>query len=106
MAANGGSACCAYTYLQQLGSGPIHAAVPANAPPLSLPACVPRYLTSSIEEFSNKSGLGKAFVATIILPIAGNACEHLTVGVWGGGRQPAMPPHARVIQCNPGRHQI
>lgn len=41
-------------------------------------AVASEYLTSSIEEFSHKSGLGKAFVSTIILPIAGNACEHLT----------------------------
>ncbi|EFJ51605.1 hypothetical protein VOLCADRAFT_87798, partial [Volvox carteri f. nagariensis] len=35
-------------------------------------------LTSSLETFSKRSGLGKAFLGTIVLPIAGNACEHMT----------------------------
>ncbi|GIL68769.1 hypothetical protein Vafri_22017 [Volvox africanus] len=37
-----------------------------------------RYLTSSLTEFSQSSGLGEAFLGTIVLPIAGNACEHMT----------------------------
>ncbi len=38
----------------------------------------PRFLTGSIEEFSKQTGLGQAFVGMIVLPIAGNACEHIT----------------------------
>ncbi|EFJ45431.1 Ca2+/H+ antiporter, cation antiporter, membrane protein [Volvox carteri f. nagariensis] len=37
-----------------------------------------RYLTSSLTEFSKSSGLSEAFLGTIVLPIAGNACEHMT----------------------------
>ncbi len=37
-----------------------------------------RFLTGSIEEFSVHTGLSEAFVGMIILPIAGNACEHIT----------------------------
>ncbi|KXZ51252.1 hypothetical protein GPECTOR_13g739 [Gonium pectorale] len=36
------------------------------------------FLTSSLEEFSKSSGIGEAFLGTIVLPIAGNACEHMT----------------------------
>ena len=35
-------------------------------------------LTGSIEAFSAQTGLGQAFVGMIVLPIAGNACEHIT----------------------------
>ncbi|KAG2499474.1 hypothetical protein HYH03_002421 [Edaphochlamys debaryana] len=41
-------------------------------------AMASEFLTSSLEEFSKSSGLGEAFLGTIILPIAGNACEHMT----------------------------
>ncbi|KAG2499475.1 hypothetical protein HYH03_002422 [Edaphochlamys debaryana] len=41
-------------------------------------AVASEFLTSSLEEFSKSSGLGEAFLGTIILPIAGNACEHMT----------------------------
>jgi Ca2+/H+ antiporter len=37
-----------------------------------------RYLCSSIEEFSAHTGLSQAFLGMIVLPIAGNACEHIT----------------------------
>mmetsp|Transcript_14049 Transcript_14049/g.39734 ORF Transcript_14049/g.39734 Transcript_14049/m.39734 type:complete len:513 (-) Transcript_14049:105-1643(-) len=36
------------------------------------------YLSGSIEEVSKKSGLSLSFIGMIILPIAGNACEHIT----------------------------
>eukprot|EP00798_Chlamydomonas_sp_ICE-L_P000148 gene148-1671_t len=35
-------------------------------------------LTGSIEEVSLHTGLGEAFLGMIVLPIAGNACEHVT----------------------------
>lgn len=35
------------------------------------------FLTGAIEDFSTKTGLSQAFLGIIILPIAGNACEHL-----------------------------
>lgn len=37
-----------------------------------------RFLTGSIEEVSHQTGLGEAFLGMIVLPIAGNACEHIT----------------------------
>mmetsp|Transcript_7985 Transcript_7985/g.15527 ORF Transcript_7985/g.15527 Transcript_7985/m.15527 type:complete len:444 (-) Transcript_7985:716-2047(-) len=36
------------------------------------------FLTGSIEQVSSKTGLGEAFLGMIVLPIAGNACEHIT----------------------------
>ncbi|GIL84333.1 hypothetical protein Vretimale_15946 [Volvox reticuliferus] len=41
-------------------------------------AVASEYLTASLEQFSKRSGLGEAFLGTIVLPIAGNACEHMT----------------------------
>ncbi|GLI66656.1 hypothetical protein VaNZ11_010585 [Volvox africanus] len=41
-------------------------------------AAASEYLTSSLTDFSQSSGLGEAFLGTIVLPIAGNACEHMT----------------------------
>ena len=40
--------------------------------------CNCRFLTDAITEVSEKSGLSEAFLGLIILPIAGNACEHIT----------------------------
>ena len=37
-----------------------------------------RFLTGAIEEVSKKSGLNQSFLGLIVLPIAGNACEHIT----------------------------
>ncbi|KAK9819368.1 hypothetical protein WJX81_004642 [Elliptochloris bilobata] len=36
------------------------------------------FLTGALEEVSQQSGLGQAFLGLIVLPIAGNACEHIT----------------------------
>lgn len=36
------------------------------------------FLTGSIEAFSETTGIGQAFLGMIVLPIAGNACEHIT----------------------------
>ncbi|DBA98929.1 TPA: hypothetical protein ACH3X1_014674 [Trebouxia sp. C0004] len=36
------------------------------------------FLTDAISDVSTKSGLSQAFLGLIILPIAGNACEHIT----------------------------
>mmetsp|Transcript_9836 Transcript_9836/g.25120 ORF Transcript_9836/g.25120 Transcript_9836/m.25120 type:complete len:496 (-) Transcript_9836:82-1569(-) len=36
------------------------------------------FLSNSIEEVSKDSGLSLSFIGIIILPIAGNACEHIT----------------------------
>jgi hypothetical protein len=56
-------------------------------------------LTGSIEEVSHKWGVSQGFLGFIVLPIAGNACEHVTAvfvamknkmdlrrGPGGGGR--------------------
>ena len=40
--------------------------------------CPCRWLTDAITEVSEISGLSEAFLGLIILPIAGNACEHIT----------------------------
>ena len=40
--------------------------------------CWSRFLTDAISDVSEKSGLSQAFLGLIILPIAGNACEHIT----------------------------
>ena len=37
-----------------------------------------RLLTGAVEDVSKKSGLNERFLGLIILPIAGNACEHIT----------------------------
>lgn len=37
-----------------------------------------RFLTGALEAVSQQSGLGQAFLGLIVLPIAGNACEHIT----------------------------
>ncbi|KAL6758013.1 cation exchanger 1 [Haematococcus lacustris] len=36
------------------------------------------YLTASLEAVSHKTGLSQGFLGLIVLPIAGNACEHIT----------------------------
>ena len=38
------------------------------------------YLTGAIEAVSETSGINQAFLGLIVLPIAGNAAEHITVG--------------------------
>ena len=40
------------------------------------PTC--RFLTGALNDVAEKSGLSQAFLGLIILPIAGNACEHIT----------------------------
>ena len=37
-----------------------------------------RFLTGALEEVSKTSGLNQRFLGLIVLPIAGNACEHIT----------------------------
>ncbi|KAH8915855.1 calcium/proton exchanger [Atractiella rhizophila] len=39
------------------------------------------YLVDSIDEFANSHGIPKAFIGIILIPIVGNAAEHLT-SVW------------------------
>lgn len=39
---------------------------------------VHRFLTGSIEEVSKNYGISQSFLGLIVLPIAGNACEHIT----------------------------
>lgn len=43
-----------------------------------LVAFASEFLTGSIEEVSEGSGISKSFLGLIVLPIAGNACEHIT----------------------------
>ena len=44
----------------------------------ALVAVSSEFLTGSIEEVSHTWGLSQSFLGFIILPIAGNACEHIT----------------------------
>ena len=37
-----------------------------------------RFLTGALEDVAKQSGLGEEFLGLIVLPIAGNACEHIT----------------------------
>lgn len=41
-------------------------------------AIASEYLTDAIEAMSAGSSLPEAFIGIIILPVAGNACEHIT----------------------------
>ena len=41
-------------------------------------ACFARLLTGAVEDVSKQSGLNERFLGLIVLPIAGNACEHIT----------------------------
>ena len=41
-------------------------------------ACCARLLTGAVEDVSKQSGLNERFLGLIVLPIAGNACEHIT----------------------------
>lgn len=43
-----------------------------------LVAFASEFLTGSIQEVSSSTGLGEAFLGMIVLPVAGNACEHIT----------------------------
>lgn len=40
-----------------------------------------RFLTGALEETSKDTGVSAAFLSFIVLPIAGNACEHITAVV-------------------------
>lgn len=44
----------------------------------AVPSCPRRFLTGSIEEVSKGYGISQSFLGLIVLPIAGNACEHIT----------------------------
>ena len=40
--------------------------------------CSSRWLTDALQDVSRRSGISEAFIGLIILPIAGNAVEHIT----------------------------
>ena len=46
-------------------------------------AAAAEYLTGAIEAVSESSGINQAFLGLIVLPIAGNAAEHITVSQLG-----------------------
>ena len=41
-----------------------------------VPVC--RFLTGALEDVAKSSGISEEFLGLIVLPIAGNACEHIT----------------------------
>ena len=45
---------------------------------LSMVSLLCRFLTGALEDVAKQSGLGEEFLGLIVLPIAGNACEHIT----------------------------
>jgi Sodium/calcium exchanger protein len=51
---------------------------PRCAHPRTLSVLGCRFLTGSIEEVSKSYGISQSFLGLIVLPIAGNACEHIT----------------------------
>ena len=50
---------------------------PTPRPLSGVPLCA-EFLTGAIEEVSKTSGINEAFLGLIVLPIAGNAAEHIT----------------------------
>ena len=48
----------------------------AYCSPRAPPAC--RFLTGALEDVAKSSGISEEFLGLIVLPIAGNACEHIT----------------------------
>jgi len=46
----------------------------------AITACIAtasEFLTSTIEEVTSRTGVSSSFIALVLLPIAGNACEHI-----------------------------
>ncbi len=68
-------------------------------------AVASEYLTGAIEAVSKSSGLNQAFLGLIVLPIAGNACEHITGGPgryregWNSFQQPALSGVFWEVTC-------
>jgi Ca2+:H+ antiporter len=54
------------------------AALLALAAITAVVAACSELLTGSLESFSSSLGVSRAFLGIIVLPIAGNACEHMT----------------------------
>ena len=92
--------CCRlHAHPHPLSFSPTHLFVPA--PPLPSPACPflaapAEYLTGAIEAVSASSGINQAFLGLIVLPIAGNAAEHITVRRC---RLPRLTSPARRVRC-------
>lgn len=56
-----------------------------------------RFLTGSIEEVSKSYGISQSFLGLIVLPIAGNACEHITAVFVAAKDKMVRPGH--TAQC-------
>lgn len=57
-----------------------------------------RFLTGSIEEVSKSYGISQSFLGLIVLPIAGNACEHITA-VFVAAKDKMVCPGPTVVSC-------
>lgn len=57
---------------------PMHFAVPVLVISVLLVAVSSEYLVGSIEGFSESAGLSRAFISVILLPLIGNAVEHMS----------------------------
>lgn len=51
-------------------------------------------LTGAIQEVANQLNINEGFLGLIVLPIAGNVTEHLTVGGW------VVAPPWHVVQLS------
>jgi Ca2+:H+ antiporter len=55
------------------------------------------FLTGSIEEVADTLNVSQGFIGMIVLPIAGNACEHITAVVVRGAAARAVPPAGAML---------
>ena len=67
---------------------------------IAVAACS-EYLTGAIEPVSAKLGWSQDFIGLVLLPIVGNAAEHLT-GAWRGWRRSKSSPPPPLQRCRFG----
>lgn len=74
---------CVHVRARALLCAPLHASKRASklVRPDTHNTHTHRFLTGALEETSKDTGLSTAFLSVVVLPIAGNACEHITAVV-------------------------
>lgn len=68
---------------------------PASPARLPVPAAL---LCGSIQEVADQLDINQAFLGLIVLPIAGNVVEHLSVGGGGGGVRWIHGPPGQAVR--------